>query len=99
MLVYGLSHRRSRQLFDLTLLEVRRAVWPETRHPCITLGELRGTKQMPLSRFHNFLNESEFSKLVALMRDLAPSLVVLVRPANGPRIRAGEWVRCEKIWS
>ena len=91
MLVYGLSHRRSRQLFDLTLLEVRRAVWSETKHPCITLGELRGTKQMPLSRYHNFLSPSEFSKFALLMKDLAPSLVLLVRPQNATKIKAGEW--------
>ena len=91
MKVFALSHHRSRQLFDLTLLAVRQVLWAESKHRAVTPGALRGTKQMHLSRFHNFLSPEEFSKFVALMRDLAPSLVLLVRPANAPRIKHGEW--------
>jgi hypothetical protein len=91
MRVFGLTHRRSRQLYDLTLLEVRRALWQETTHAPVSLGGLRGTKQMPLARYFNFLSPPEFSKFVRLMRDLAPSLIFLVRPANAPAIKRGEW--------
>jgi DNA-directed RNA polymerase specialized sigma24 family protein len=91
MKVYGLSHRRSRQLYDLTLLEIRRALWDETRHEVITRKELRGTKGLPLIRYTNFLTASEFTKFAALMRDLAPYLVILVRPANEQAIKSGDW--------
>jgi hypothetical protein len=91
MTVYGLSHRRSRDLFDLTLLSIRQTLWNETKHREVEPNGLKGTKGTPLLRYTNFLTKEEFSKFVNLMRDLAPSLVVLVKPANEARIRAGEW--------
>jgi hypothetical protein len=91
MKVYGLTHRRSRQLYDQTLLEIRRTVWDETLHREADPNQLKGTKGLPLVRYTNFLTRDEFSKLVNLMRDLVPSLVMLVKLANEARIRAGEW--------
>jgi hypothetical protein len=91
MKVFELSHRRSRQLYDLTLLEIRRALWDQTTHVPVTRGELKGTKGLPLTRYSNFLTRAEFSKFVLLMKDLAPYLVILVRPTNAGRIKSGDW--------
>jgi hypothetical protein len=91
MKVYGLTHRRSRQLYDLTLLEIRRALWEETKHASVSRERLCGTKGLPLARYWNFLSPVEFTKFCCLMRDLAPYLVILVRPANAAGIKAGDW--------
>jgi hypothetical protein len=89
MKVYDLSHRRSRQLYDLTLLEIRRETWDETTHE--RPRDLRGTKGLPLLRYSNYLSKPEWPRFIGLMRDLAPYLVVLVKPDNERGIRAGTW--------
>jgi hypothetical protein len=91
MKVYGLSHRRSRELYDFTLLEIRRALWQETKHLPVDRAKLKGTKGVPLLRYINFLTPEEFSKFCILMKDLAPYLVVLVKPANEAGIKRGDW--------
>jgi hypothetical protein len=91
MRVYGLSHRRSRDLYDLTLLEIRRVLWTETKHAPVDANVLRGTKGLPLLRYTRFLTEEEFAKFAALMRGLAPILVVLVKPENAIRIKGQDW--------
>jgi hypothetical protein len=91
MKVYNLTHRRARDLYDLTILSVRQTLWTETKHREVDPNRLKGTKGTPLLRYTNFLTKDEFSKFVNLMRDLAPLLVVLVKPANEARMRAGEW--------
>jgi Sigma-70 region 2 len=91
MKVYGLAHKRSRELYDLTLLEIRRVLWAETTHGSISREKLKGTKSMPLLRYSNFLTPEEFTKFVLLMKDLAPYVVVLVKPENESRIKRGEW--------
>jgi hypothetical protein len=91
MLVYSLSHHLSRKLYDETILAIRREVWDESKHAPMDCNSLKGTRGLPLLRYTNFLTPAEFSKLVALLKDLAPSLIVLVKPTNEARIRAGEW--------
>ncbi len=91
MRVFGLTHRRSRDLYDLTLLEIRRLLWAEAKHEAGSPEQLRGTRGLPLLRYTNFLTPQEFAKLVVLMKDLAPSLVVLVRPTNEAQIRGRNW--------
>jgi hypothetical protein len=91
MKVFGRSHPRSRALFDLTLLEIRRALYSECFHEPARPEQLYGTKGLPLLRYINFLSPQEFAKITILMRDLAPSLVVLVKPANEAGIRRREW--------
>jgi len=90
MKVYGLSHRRSRQSFDLTILSIRQTLWDETKHAPVSRDPLKGTKGSPLVRYSNFLTPDEFSKFAALMKDLAPPVVMSVRPANEGRIRSGQ---------
>jgi hypothetical protein len=91
MKVYGLCHRRSRQLYDLTLLEIRRILYTETKHSPVIVAQLQRSKNDALLRFSNFCTPEEFLKLVALMRDLPASLVTLIKPANQSPIRAGNW--------
>lgn len=90
MRVFGISHPRSRQLHDLTMLEVRRQLVGEKRLPLITPDLLRRTKSHALMRYGPFLSRNDFSKLAVLMRDLAPSLVLAIRPENICRIRRGD---------
>jgi hypothetical protein len=45
MAVYGVGHARSRELYDLTALEVRRVLYPDLhRRHTITAGGLVGTR-------------------------------------------------------
>ena len=91
MRVFGLTHERSRRLYDLTLLEIRRVLYSESNHPSVNHTQLGRSKSARLLRYSNFLTGEEFKKFVALMRDLAPSVVVAVKPANEPLIRKGQW--------
>lgn len=91
MKVFRLTHRRARQLYILTLLEIRRVLWDETRHEPVTPIALRGTKGLPLVKYTNFLTLEEFSKFAALMKDLAPYLVIAIKPSNEAGIRNGNW--------
>ena len=70
---------------------IRQALWDQTKHAALTPGQLRGTKGVALIRYSNFLTPEEFSKLAVLMKDLAPTLVILVRPANAAGIKCGNW--------
>ena len=90
MRVFGITHPRSRQLHDLTMLEVRRQLIGEKRLPLITPDLLKGTKLEALRRYGRFLSAADFSKLAVLLKDLAPSLVLEMRPENICRIRRGD---------
>ena len=90
MKVFNLTHRRSRQLYDLTMLEIRRQLIGERRLPLITPDLLRGTRSEALARYSRFLTEPDFSRLAILLRELAPSLVFGIRPENICRIRKGD---------
>jgi hypothetical protein len=64
MQVFGLTHRRSRELHDLTLLSIRQTLSDKTKHREVDSDRLKGTKGLPLVRYMNFLTRDEFSKLV-----------------------------------
>jgi hypothetical protein len=88
--VFGLDHVRSRQLFDLTMVAVRRELIPNRRlHPVSPL-DLRGTKLQALIRYAKYLSSEEFTRLATLLRDVAPSVVFTVRSENTGAIRRGE---------
>jgi hypothetical protein len=89
--VYNLSPDRSRRLYDITLLSVRRMLIGERKLRPVEIGSLLGTKGKALLRYRARLSEEEFARLVWLMRNLAPSLIesgefsladVLYGPAN-----------------
>jgi hypothetical protein len=87
---FGLTHARSRELCDATMLAIRRLLWDEIRPKTIGARSLRGTRQTPLAKYAPFLDEREFTKLVYLLRDLAPSQVVEAKRANASAIAAGD---------
>jgi hypothetical protein len=86
MAVYSLSHDRSRELYDLTMLECRRLLYDDLppREP-IAAGRLLGTRCAWMTRYRPLLNDSEFTKFVILVRDLGPFVILLVDPQNKSR--------------
>ena len=91
MKVYGLDHARSRQLFDLTMVAVRRELLPVRRLQMVTSFQLRGTKIQALIRYAKYLSTDEFTRLAVLLRDVAPSVVFTVNPENASAMRRGDW--------
>jgi hypothetical protein len=86
MSVYQVSHSRSRELYDLTVLEVRRLLYDELpRRQPIAPGRLAGTRAQWMARFQPLLSEAEFTKLFVLARDLSPFVILLVDPSNRNR--------------
>jgi hypothetical protein len=76
---FSLSHARSRELYDLTMLEVRRALYGDVkRREQIAPGRLYGTRAHWMARYAPLLTETEFTRFAVLMRDLAPYLLLLI---------------------
>ena len=89
--VYNLSHDRSRELYDLTMLEVRRVLYDDLkRREPIPAGRLLGTRCAWMAAYRPLLSEPEFTKFVVLMRDLAPYLLLIIGSADGSRSRRGD---------
>jgi hypothetical protein len=83
MAVYGLSHARSRELYDLTMLEVRRVLYDDVKHrPCIVPGHLIGTRLGWIVRYAHLLTKDEFTRFAVLMRELAPYVLLLLDRDN-----------------
>jgi hypothetical protein len=70
--VYGIPGDRSRQLYDETLVEIRRQVIEFIKIP--KAGKMRGTRQKPLAPLRDSMSEERFDKLVFLLRGIAPSV-------------------------
>jgi hypothetical protein len=86
MSVFNLTHARSRELYDLSMLEVRRVLYPGlSARPPILAGRLIGTRASWMLRFRPLMDESEFSKFFVLVRDLSPFVVVLINPESRSR--------------
>jgi hypothetical protein len=74
--VFGLTHDRSRELYDLTMLEVRRVLYDDLpSRQSIPAGRLLGTRFAWMARYQSLLTAEEFTKLVVLMRGLSPFCV------------------------
>ena len=73
--VYNISPDRSRKLYDITLLSVRRLLVGERKLRPVGIGELSGTKAKALIRYRSRLSEADFARLVYLMKNLAPSII------------------------
>jgi len=86
MVVHQLSHSRSRELYDLVLLECRRVLYPD-RPPrqLIAPGRLAGTRAQWMIRYAVLMNSEEFTKFFTLTKDLGPFVLVLVDPLNKSR--------------
>jgi hypothetical protein len=86
MRVFGLGHDRSRELYDLTMLEIRRVLYDELkRHEQITPGRLVGTRATWMLRYVPLLSRDEFTKFVFLARDLSPFILYLIDPQSRSR--------------
>ena len=84
--VYGVGHLRSRELYDLTMLEVRRVLYDDLpQRPQIFPGRLHGTRLAWMSRYAPLLSQDEFTKFVTLMRNLSPFVLLLIGPQNKSR--------------
>jgi hypothetical protein len=93
MVFYGLSHARSRELYDLTMLEVRRGLYDLKRHQTIDPGQLIGTRCVWMVRYADLMSSTEFTRFFTLMRDLAPYVLLIVDPQNSSHRRD----RCPEI--
>jgi hypothetical protein len=84
--VFQLTHSRSRELYDLTMLEVSRVLYDglPPRSP-IAPGRLVGTRAAWMARFAPLLTETEFTKFVILARNLGPFIVMLIDPESRSR--------------
>lgn len=82
-----LSHSRSRELYDLTMLEVRRVLYDDEarRRQVINPERVRGTRMRWMLRYATLMSREEFTKFFTLMRDLAPYLLLLIDSANSNR--------------
>jgi hypothetical protein len=86
MAVHSLSHGRSRELYDLTMLEVRRVLYDDLKgRQSISAGRLLGTRFAWMARYRPLLSESEFSKFVILARNLSPFILMLIDPESRSR--------------
>jgi hypothetical protein len=86
MAVYGVSHSRSRELHDITLLEVRRLLYDDLPpRPLISAGRLNGTRCAWMMRYRPLLSDTEFTKFTVLMRNLSPFLLLLIAPESRSR--------------
>jgi hypothetical protein len=83
MAVYGLSHSRSRELYDLTMLEVRRVLYDglPPRSP-VAPGRLLGTRCAWMVRFAPLLTADDFTKFVILTSNLGPFVLMLIDPES-----------------
>ena len=86
MTVFSLNHGRSRELYDLTMLEVRRVLYDSlpARLP-IAAARLLGTRAAWIARYAPLMNAAEFTKFYTLTRDLGPFVVFLVDSENCSR--------------
>jgi hypothetical protein len=102
MTVYGLSHDRSRELYDLTLLEIRRLTYDDfAPRKIVPPSRLAPTRSRWAVRFAPLMSPQEFTKFAFLTRDLSPFVLFMVAPQvtsrrqdrNAPISRQNvEWV-------
>jgi hypothetical protein len=77
--VFQISHPRSRELHDMVLLELRRALYDDRKgRKQIVPGQLHGTRMHWMARYSPLLTESEFTRFCVLMANLAPYLLFLI---------------------
>ena len=76
---YGISHARSRELYDLTMAEARRVLYDELKdRRTIFPGRLLGTRCAWMTAYAPLLSRDEFTKFAIIMRGLAPYLLLLI---------------------
>jgi hypothetical protein len=79
MTVFGLGHARSREIHDLSRLELRRLLFDDLkRRQPIVPGQLLGTRAHWMTHYQSLLSPSEFTRFYYLMKNLAPYLLLLI---------------------
>jgi hypothetical protein len=77
--VFQLSHARSRELHDLSMLEIRRVLYDDLKPRRQTVpGHLLGTRAAWMVRYAPLMTEAEFTRFCVLMANLAPYLLLLI---------------------
>jgi Sigma-70 region 2 len=89
-IVYGVAIARARELYDLTMLSIRRALYDPSRVRRIAPEELTCTKSNPWPLYAEYVSSEEFTKLVTLTRGLAPYILFVVNRNNEKAIRKGD---------
>jgi hypothetical protein len=86
MAVFRLAPDRSREIFDIVMLETRRILYDflPARSPIVP-GRLYGTRCGWMAQYRPLLSESEFTKFVTLMKGLSPFLLMLISPESRSR--------------
>jgi DNA-directed RNA polymerase specialized sigma24 family protein len=86
MAVYGLNHDRSRELYDLTLLEIRRLMYDDfAPRKIVPPSRLAPTRSRWAVRFSPLMTPTEFTKFAYLTRDLSPFVLFLIAPKASSR--------------
>jgi hypothetical protein len=87
MAVHRISHERSRELYDLTLLACRQVMFEHLhrRQAVIAPGQLNGTRAFWMTRYAHLLDAEEFTRFVTLTRNLNPFIVLLIAPGSRSR--------------
>jgi hypothetical protein len=86
MRAFGSDHGRSREIFDLSMLEVRRVLYDDLRRrKPVVPGRLSGTRCYWMTRLKPLLSDTEFVKFFWLLKDLSPGVIYLVDPRNHSR--------------
>ena len=86
MTVFGLTHSRSRELYDLSILATRLALYSHLPpRPLIAPGQLIGSRSGWMARFKPLLDDQEFSKFVRLTWGLSPFVLVMICPQSRSR--------------
>ncbi len=68
MKVFAISKERSRELYDQTILEVRRQLLQYAKIPTVKVSQIKGTRQKALAAYFKTQGQERFNKLVFLMR-------------------------------
>jgi hypothetical protein len=86
MAVYGLTHERSRELYDLRVLACRQVMYDTLPpRPAIAPGRLVGTRSAWMLRYAHLLDAAEFTKFVVLSHNLGAFIVMLIDPQSSSR--------------
>jgi HK97 family phage major capsid protein len=76
VVVFAISPARARMIYDATLLAIRRTLLEERSIKPVSPYSLTGTRAKALAKYKHGLSKEDFSKLVFLLRNLAPSALL-----------------------
>jgi hypothetical protein len=86
----GIDRWTARKIYDELILSVRRELLPERAVERELSEKSRGRYGRYLDPYAEIIEPLEFAKLVMLLRGLSPTIVIAIKPENGPAIRRGD---------